>query len=47
MRALENGYRIGVVETNYESLGVDTPEDLEEVSRMMNTAANFEKAATK
>jgi 3-deoxy-manno-octulosonate cytidylyltransferase (CMP-KDO synthetase) len=35
MRALENGHRIGVVETNYESLGVDTPEDLEEVSRMM------------
>jgi 3-deoxy-manno-octulosonate cytidylyltransferase (CMP-KDO synthetase) len=35
LRALENGHRIGVVETGYESLGVDTPEDLEEVSRMI------------
>ena len=32
LRALENGYRIRVVETEYESLGVDTPEDLERVS---------------
>lgn len=28
LRALEQGVRIRVVETNYESLGVDTPEDL-------------------
>jgi 3-deoxy-manno-octulosonate cytidylyltransferase (CMP-KDO synthetase) len=34
LRALENGYRIRVVETEYESLGVDTPEDLERVSRL-------------
>jgi 3-deoxy-manno-octulosonate cytidylyltransferase (CMP-KDO synthetase) len=27
LRALENGHRIRVVETEYESLGVDTPED--------------------
>jgi 3-deoxy-manno-octulosonate cytidylyltransferase (CMP-KDO synthetase) len=27
LRALENGFRIRVVETEYESLGVDTPED--------------------
>ena len=32
LRALENGYRIRVVETEYESLGVDTPADLERVS---------------
>jgi 3-deoxy-manno-octulosonate cytidylyltransferase (CMP-KDO synthetase) len=38
LRALENGHRIGVVETSYESLGVDTPEDLEEVSRMLAAA---------
>ena len=33
LRALENGYRIRVVETEYDSLGVDTPEDLERVSK--------------
>jgi 3-deoxy-manno-octulosonate cytidylyltransferase (CMP-KDO synthetase) len=33
LRALENGYRIRVVETESESLGVDTPEDLERVSQ--------------
>ena len=32
LRALENGYPIRVVETEYESLGVDTPEDLEKVT---------------
>jgi len=32
LRALENGFRIRVVETEYESLGVDTPDDLERVS---------------
>ncbi len=26
---IENGYRVRVMETEYESLGVDTPEDLE------------------
>ena len=32
LRALENGQRVRVVETEYESLGVDTPADLERVS---------------
>jgi len=31
LRVLENGYRIKVVETEYESIGVDTPFDLEKV----------------
>jgi 3-deoxy-manno-octulosonate cytidylyltransferase (CMP-KDO synthetase) len=34
LRALENGHPIRVVETGYESLGVDTPEDLERVSKL-------------
>ena len=34
LRALENGHPIRVVETAYESLGVDTPEDLERVSKL-------------
>jgi 3-deoxy-manno-octulosonate cytidylyltransferase (CMP-KDO synthetase) len=34
LRALENGFKIRVVETEYESLGVDTPEDLERVARL-------------
>ena len=34
LRAIENGYRIRVVETEFESLGVDTPEDLERVCKL-------------
>ena len=36
LRALESGYRIRVVETDYESLGVDTPEDLERVNQLFS-----------
>jgi len=35
LRAVENGFRIRVVETDYESLGVDTPEDLERVQALI------------
>jgi 3-deoxy-manno-octulosonate cytidylyltransferase (CMP-KDO synthetase) len=31
LRVLENGYRIKVVETEFDSIGVDTPADLEKV----------------
>jgi 3-deoxy-manno-octulosonate cytidylyltransferase (CMP-KDO synthetase) len=34
LRALENGYKIRVVETEYESLGVDTPEDWKQVAEL-------------
>jgi 3-deoxy-manno-octulosonate cytidylyltransferase (CMP-KDO synthetase) len=34
LRALENGFKIRVVETEYESLGVDTPEDLKRVQQL-------------
>ena len=37
LRAIENGFRIRVVETDYESIGVDTPGDLERVSRLIET----------
>jgi 3-deoxy-manno-octulosonate cytidylyltransferase (CMP-KDO synthetase) len=38
LRGLENGYRIRVVETEYESLGVDTPDDLERVCRLFEAS---------
>jgi len=38
LRALENGFKIRVVETDYESLGVDTPGDLERVKELIRTA---------
>ena len=35
LRALEHGIRIKVVETAYDSIGVDTPADLEQVRRLL------------
>jgi 3-deoxy-manno-octulosonate cytidylyltransferase (CMP-KDO synthetase) len=39
LRALEHGYRIATVETQFESIEVDTPEDLERVRRAFAVAA--------
>jgi 3-deoxy-manno-octulosonate cytidylyltransferase (CMP-KDO synthetase) len=39
MRALEHGYRIKVVAVAHRSIGVDTPEDLKLVRRMIGGAA--------
>jgi len=38
LRALENGHQIRVVETEYESVGVDTPEDLEKVNQLFEAS---------
>lgn len=35
LRALEHGIRIKAIETPYDSLSVDTPEDLEQVRRLL------------
>jgi 3-deoxy-manno-octulosonate cytidylyltransferase (CMP-KDO synthetase) len=39
LRAIENGFKIRVVETEYESIGIDTPEDLARVQSLMRAAA--------
>jgi 3-deoxy-manno-octulosonate cytidylyltransferase (CMP-KDO synthetase) len=39
LRALENGIRIKAIETAHESVGVDTPEDLERVRRLVPAAS--------
>ncbi|MGE0705031.1 MAG: 3-deoxy-manno-octulosonate cytidylyltransferase [Vicinamibacterales bacterium] len=40
LRALEHGIRIKAVETSYDSFGVDTPADLEQVRRLFTTSAS-------
>ncbi len=40
LRALEHGIRIKAVETQYESFGVDTPEDLDQVRRLLAPQAS-------
>jgi 3-deoxy-manno-octulosonate cytidylyltransferase (CMP-KDO synthetase) len=38
LRALENGFRIKVKETFFETSGVDTPEDLERIEKCLNSS---------
>ncbi|MCC6347736.1 MAG: 3-deoxy-manno-octulosonate cytidylyltransferase [Nitrospirales bacterium] len=38
LRALENGLPIKVAETSFETIGVDTPEDLERVEKCLSTS---------
>ncbi|MCR5176183.1 MAG: 3-deoxy-manno-octulosonate cytidylyltransferase [Anaerovibrio sp.] len=44
LRALENGYRIKVIETDFHFVGVDTPEDLELVNIEYEKRLNGHKA---
>jgi 3-deoxy-manno-octulosonate cytidylyltransferase (CMP-KDO synthetase) len=37
LRALDNGYKIKVGETDIETIGVDTPEDLKKAEQWLNT----------
>jgi 3-deoxy-manno-octulosonate cytidylyltransferase (CMP-KDO synthetase) len=39
LRALENGYKIRVVETDYDALGVDTPEDWKQVQELFENTS--------
>jgi 3-deoxy-manno-octulosonate cytidylyltransferase (CMP-KDO synthetase) len=41
LRVLEHGYRIGTVETAADTIGVDTPEDLEQVRRLAEAGARM------
>jgi 3-deoxy-manno-octulosonate cytidylyltransferase (CMP-KDO synthetase) len=38
LRALENGLRIKIKETSFETCGIDTPEDIERVGQCLNSS---------
>jgi 3-deoxy-manno-octulosonate cytidylyltransferase (CMP-KDO synthetase) len=42
LRALENGIQIAVVKVNYDSVGVDTPEDVARVEHILKTTNQHE-----
>jgi 3-deoxy-manno-octulosonate cytidylyltransferase (CMP-KDO synthetase) len=46
LRAIENGHRIRVVDTEYESLGVDTPEDLDRLNHLFSTVAAWQNTSS-
>jgi 3-deoxy-manno-octulosonate cytidylyltransferase (CMP-KDO synthetase) len=37
LRILENGYKIKLIETDYDSIGIDTKEDLEKLESLLAT----------
>ncbi|MBI5848574.1 MAG: 3-deoxy-manno-octulosonate cytidylyltransferase [Nitrospirae bacterium] len=39
LRAIETGFRIKVRETSFETIGVDTPQDLERVEQCLNSSS--------
>ena len=43
LRALENGYKIKVVETNFNTIGVDMPDDIERVEQIISTGDHIRK----
>jgi len=40
LRVLENGYRIKVIETRFDTIGIDTPEDLEKAIEIIRGEKN-------
>ncbi len=38
LRALEHGFAIKIKETAHDTLGVDTPEDLERIEKCLNSS---------
>ena len=45
LRALEHGYRIRTAETTADAIGVDTPEDLERVRRLVEWYMRVKQAS--
>ena len=45
LRWLENGYRIRVVETTYDSISVDVPDDIPRVEKLLREIPNEKSAA--
>ena len=40
LRVIENGYKIRVIETKYQSIGVDLPEHVHQVEKMLQGEIN-------
>ncbi|MBI4343329.1 MAG: 3-deoxy-manno-octulosonate cytidylyltransferase [Candidatus Omnitrophica bacterium] len=46
LRALEHGYRIKLLETSHDTVGVDTPEDLQRVEKLLAATSNKQQATS-